>query len=77
MAADPKTPDPSHATALVESIIDQLACPACFGDLRMKENGLVCANCGRGYPAVDGIPVLIAERSGNCEVRKEPVHNRF
>jgi uncharacterized protein YbaR (Trm112 family) len=72
MAADPHTPDPAHSAALFESILDQLACPVCFGDLRMKESGLVCVNCGRGYSIIDGIPVLIAKRAGNCEVRKEP-----
>ena len=45
------------------SILSQLACPACLGDLRPEEMLLVCAECGRGYPIVDGIPVLIAERA--------------
>ena len=45
------------------SILDQLACPACMGDLRLDGERLVCAACGRGYPIVDGIPVLIAERA--------------
>jgi uncharacterized protein YbaR (Trm112 family) len=29
----------------------------------LDEARLVCAGCGRGYPIVDGIPVLIAERA--------------
>jgi len=50
------------------SVLSQLACPACLGDLRLASSGfdetrLVCAECGRGYPIVDGIPVLIAERA--------------
>jgi uncharacterized protein YbaR (Trm112 family) len=36
-----------------------LACPACYGELRAEAERLVCAKCGRGYPVVDGIPVLI------------------
>ena len=40
---------------------EQLACPACLGDLRQEPEQLVCAACGREYPVVDGIPVLIAE----------------
>lgn len=43
-------------------VIEQLACPACQGDLRLEEAWLVCASCGRAYLIVDGIPMLIAER---------------
>lgn len=45
------------------SAVDQLACPACLGDLRADEAKLVCITCGRTYPVMDGIPVLIAERA--------------
>jgi uncharacterized protein len=45
------------------SILEQLACPACLGDLRVAQDRLVCTGCGRGYPIVDGIPVLIAEQA--------------
>jgi uncharacterized protein len=45
------------------SVVGQLACPACYGDLRPERARLVCAACGRGYPIVDGIPVLIVERA--------------
>lgn len=47
------------------SLLDQLACPACLGQLRVDGLRLVCAECGRAYPVVDGIPVLIAERAEN------------
>jgi hypothetical protein len=40
-----------------------IACPACYGDLRADAAWLECAGCGRRYPIVDGIPVLIAERA--------------
>ncbi len=42
------------------SVLKQLACPACLGGLFVEGERLVCAVCGRGYPIVDGIPVLIA-----------------
>ena len=38
-----------------------LACPVCQGELRMDVERVVCVQCGRGYPIVDGIPVLIAQ----------------
>lgn len=46
-----------------EDVVSQLACPACAGDLRLEAAHLVCSACGRAYPVVDGIPVLIAERA--------------
>jgi uncharacterized protein len=42
---------------------DKLACPACFSPLRLKDATVTCASCGRVFPVVDGIPVLIAERA--------------
>jgi uncharacterized protein YbaR (Trm112 family) len=53
--------DPNHF--LDPAVLDQLACPACLGALRVDQARLVCAVCGRAYPIVDGIPVLIAERA--------------
>ena len=47
----------------IEEWTSQLACPACFGALRFDAASVVCAECGRSYPVVDGIPVLIAERA--------------
>jgi uncharacterized protein YbaR (Trm112 family) len=49
--------------ALDPSVLSLLACPACLGALRLEENKLLCAQCGRAYPIVDGIPVLIAGRA--------------
>jgi uncharacterized protein YbaR (Trm112 family) len=63
------------------SVISQLACPACHGDLRLEAQNLdasspvamshdnpsrlVCAACDRAYPIMDGIPVLIVDRAEN------------
>jgi len=38
-----------------------LACPACQGDVELKDNKIVCTRCQRVYPIVDGIPVLLAD----------------
>jgi hypothetical protein len=61
MPAD-ATPKSGFDESILRSISDQLACPACLGDLRLESDSLRCALCGRGYPIVDGIPVLIAGR---------------
>jgi len=44
-------------------ILDQLACPACKGNLRLDDARLVCVSCRRAYPIVDGIPALTVERA--------------
>jgi uncharacterized protein YbaR (Trm112 family) len=54
---------PSRHVPLDAALLGLLACPACQGALSIDEQRLVCAGCGRGYPIVDGIPVLIAERA--------------
>jgi hypothetical protein len=47
------------------SQLDRLACPACLGRLSLAQDEamLVCAECRRAYPIIDGIPVLIAARA--------------
>jgi uncharacterized protein len=66
MAADPR-----KAIEFDSSVVGQLACPVCIGALRVEDARLVCVSCGRAYPVVDGIPVLIAERAGGSP-RSEP-----
>jgi len=44
-------------------VLEELACPVCFGGLRLAADAIVCAGCGRAYPLIDGMPVLIAERA--------------
>jgi uncharacterized protein YbaR (Trm112 family) len=57
-------------TGFDESVVAQLACPACHGDLRAEESRLVCTACGRRYPIVDGIPALIIERAETIAARE-------
>ncbi len=40
------------------SLHAQLACPVCYGELRMDADRLICTLCGVVYPIVDGIPIL-------------------
>lgn len=42
---------------------DDLACPVCYARLRFEAAEVVCIGCGRTYPVVDGIPVLIPQRA--------------
>jgi uncharacterized protein len=57
-------PDPAEKNLKVlNNWADKLACPACLGALRLETAVVVCSSCGRLYPIVDGIPVLIVERA--------------
>lgn len=40
-----------------------LVCPVCYGQLRFDNASVVCVGCGRTYPVVDDIPVLIPQRA--------------
>jgi uncharacterized protein YbaR (Trm112 family) len=40
-----------------------LACPVCRQPLALDADALRCTGCGRRYPVVDGIPVLLADRA--------------
>ena len=53
----------NHTPQIDEKVLEQLACPACRGDLRLDTACIVCVACGRAYPIVDGIPVLIPNRA--------------
>jgi len=57
------SPKPKPEFKFDASVVSLLACPACYGDLRLDSERLVCDACGRAYPIVDGIPVLILDRA--------------
>jgi hypothetical protein len=59
--------NPTRTLTFDSSILDQLACPACLGDLRLEGDHLLCQGCSRTYPIVDGIPVLIAGRDEKAQ----------
>jgi uncharacterized protein YbaR (Trm112 family) len=52
----------------------QLACPACYGELRLAlhegDSRFLCVACDRAYPVVNGIPVLIVERAARFGERQ-------
>jgi len=53
-----------------KKLLEILACPACKGDVQLKENKLVCKKCHRLYPIRDGIPVMVIEEADLPEKRK-------
>lgn len=53
---------PTASLSMLESVLDQLACPACRAGLLMRESRLVCTGCRREFPIIEGIPVLIADQ---------------
>jgi uncharacterized protein YbaR (Trm112 family) len=55
--------DPASNFVFDPAVLSQLACPVCLGELRLDEGRLACGGCGRAYPIIDGIPVLIADRA--------------
>ena len=50
-----------------EELLALLACPACQGPVELKKdekaNSLMCTRCRHIYPIVDGIPVLLVEKT--------------
>jgi len=40
-----------------------LACPACKGDVQMKDEKIVCTKCGLKYPIKDGIPIMLVDEA--------------
>ncbi len=52
---------PDHR--LDDQLLSRLACPACHGTLRAEADTILCTACGRRYPIVNGIPVLIPDRA--------------
>ena len=46
-----------------KELLEILACPACKGDVKESNGKIVCVDCGRRYPIVDGIPVMIIDEA--------------
>ncbi len=47
----------------LKEVLDLLACPACLGALRATPASFACEDCGRHYPVLDGIPILLVDRA--------------
>ena len=42
-----------------QGLVAILRCLGCAGPLRARESGLVCPGCGRAYPVVENIPIMM------------------
>ena len=48
---------------LSKELLRVLACPVCKGRVRLKDEKIVCIQCGRIYPIREGIPVMLEEEA--------------
>ena len=46
-----------------QELLKILACPACRGEVLLKDNKVVCTKCGRKYPVKDGIPIMLVDEA--------------
>ncbi len=55
---------------VLPALLEVLICPSCHGKVVLEAGvrdglaaGLRCVGCGRVYPLVDGIPVMLIDRA--------------
>jgi uncharacterized protein YbaR (Trm112 family) len=46
-----------------KELLEILACPACQGDVELKNNKIVCKSCGLKYAIKDGIPIMLVNEA--------------
>jgi uncharacterized protein YbaR (Trm112 family) len=46
-----------------KELLDILACPVCKTDVKLEQEKIVCANCGRRYPIKDDIPIMLVDEA--------------
>jgi uncharacterized protein YbaR (Trm112 family) len=49
--------------AIDKELLDILACPVDKKPVRLEGDRLVCTECGRRYPVVDDIPVMLVDEA--------------
>jgi uncharacterized protein len=52
-----------------QQLLNILVCPACKQPVKLTEeqDGLRCAACGRIYPIVDDIPVMLVDKARRAD----------
>ncbi|HWZ52128.1 MAG TPA: Trm112 family protein [Granulicella sp.] len=65
MSPSPPTSSPSSSepARLTQADLRWLVCPVCHGELELTSPNIACVACGRHFPVVDGLPVLLADRA--------------
>ncbi|HCA48350.1 MAG TPA: hypothetical protein DEP45_13655 [Armatimonadetes bacterium] len=48
-----------------------LVCPQCKGDIRLKDDRLICDTCRLRYPVRDGIPIMLIDETEPLEADAE------
>jgi len=51
------------AQSLTAEDLRRIVCPVCHQPLQLEAAAIRCQGCGKRYPIVDGIPVLLADRA--------------
>ena len=46
-----------------KELLEILACPACQGDVTLKDEKIICRKCGLKYPIKDGIPIMLVDEA--------------
>jgi len=46
-----------------DDLLKILACPFCKADVFLKDNKIICTQCGRKYPIKDEIPIMLIEEA--------------
>ncbi len=49
--------------AIAKELLDILVCPLDKKPVRLEGDRLVCSQCGRRYPVVDDIPVMLIDEA--------------
>lgn len=46
-----------------KELLEILACPLCKTEVKLEGDRIVCTNCGRRYPVIDDIPVMLIDEA--------------
>jgi uncharacterized protein YbaR (Trm112 family) len=52
-----------QGTTIPEELLNILVCPVDKAKVHLRDNRLVCEQCGRAYPVRDGIPIMLEEEA--------------
>ncbi len=62
--------------SLLADHLDLLVCPVCHASLALAAGTIDCTGCGRRYPIVDGLPILIESRA-LADAKSQTCPNEF